>query len=322
MQYLKQILTLWFILFFVLGIYLCRVYSDSGEAVSAAALSVTSKREYSHSIKAEYNEHHGQQIKQHKLIEEKTSQHSIDEQSKYLLQQQMLENQRKLLIREEELRKPTFLGTMNDLILPEDSNCHFHARLEPSNDSRIRIEWYLNNRPLVTSSKISSIFSQGYVALNIYCIKKSDEGLYTCVATNVETGQQARTSATLQVIPHKTAPIIYDNSSKLYEIERQTVEQCNRIKQDLIELNKPEEKPIFITQLRDQLNKPEGSTALFEAHLEPQSDPSMKVKWFKDGVELENASRISTFFNFGYVSLKIHHLILKGKIFGNFFQFF
>ena len=27
------------------GIYLCRVYSDSGEAVSAAALSVTSKRE-------------------------------------------------------------------------------------------------------------------------------------------------------------------------------------------------------------------------------------------------------------------------------------
>ena len=160
------------------GIYLCRVYSDSGEAVSAAALSVTSKREYQHSIKAEYNAHHGQQIKQHKLIEEKTSQHTIDEQSKHLLQQQMLDSQRQLLIREQEARKPTFLGTMNNLVLPEDSNCHFHARLEPSNDSNLRIEWYLNGRPLITSSKISSIFSNGYVALNIYCVKKSDEGKF------------------------------------------------------------------------------------------------------------------------------------------------
>ena len=161
------------------GIYLCRVYSDSGEAVSAAALSVTSKREYQHSIKAEYNAHHGQQIKQHKLIEEKTSQHTIDEKSKYLLQQQMLDSQRQLLIREQESRKPTFLGTMNNLILPEDSNAHFHARLEPSNESNIRIEWYLNGRPLINSNRISSIYSNGYVAVNIYVIKKSDEGKHS-----------------------------------------------------------------------------------------------------------------------------------------------
>lgn len=111
------------------GIYLCRVYNDAGEAVSAAALSVTSRREYSHSIKAEFNEQHGQQIKQHKLIEEKTSQHTIDEQSKYLLQQQMLDSQKKMIKRDEESRKPTFLGTMNDLVLPEGTNGHFHCRL-------------------------------------------------------------------------------------------------------------------------------------------------------------------------------------------------
>lgn len=88
----------------------------------------------------------------------------------------MLDSQRQLLIRKQEEQKPTFLGTMNNLVLPEDSNCHFHARLEPSNDSNLRIEWWLNGRPLITSSKISSIFSNGYVALNIYCVKKSDEG--------------------------------------------------------------------------------------------------------------------------------------------------
>lgn len=136
-------------------------------------------------------------------------------------------------------------------------------------------------------------------------------GVYMCVATNVQTGDQAQTSGTLQVITHKTAPIHYDNSSKLYEIERQTIEQCNRIKRDLIELNKPEERPMFITQLKDQLNKPEGGSAMFEAHLEPQSDPSMVVKWFKDGVELEKASRISTFYNFGYCSIKILSLIAR-----------
>ena len=130
-----------------------------------------------------------------------------------------------------------------------------------------------------------------------------------CVATNIQTGDQAQTSATLQVIPHKTAPIHYDNSSKLYEIERQTIEQCNRIKRDLIELNKPEERPVFITQLKDQLNKPEGGTALFEAHLEPHD---CNVTWLKDGVELENAShRITTFCNFGYVSIKFAHLIAR-----------
>lgn len=166
------------------GIYLCRVYNDSGEAISAAALSVTSRREYSHSIKAEYNEQHGQQIKQHKLIEEKTSQHTIDEQSKFKLQQEMLENQRKMIIREEQSRKPTFLGVMNNLVLPEGTNGHFHCRLEPQNDSRLRIDWYHNGIPLVTSSRTSSIFSNGYIALNIYCVKKSDEGIYQCRAYN------------------------------------------------------------------------------------------------------------------------------------------
>lgn len=44
---------------------------------------------------------------------------------------------------------------------------------------------------------------------------------------------------------------------------------------------------------------------------EPQQDQNMVIKWYKDGVELENASRISLFFNFGYVSLKIHGLNAK-----------
>lgn len=155
---------------------------------------------------------------------------------------------------------------MNNLVLPEGSNAHFHCKLEPADARNLKIDWYLNGQPLVTSSKISSVFSSGYVALNIYCIKKSDEGLYQCVAS--DGFSTTTTQATLQVILPPKRIEYQDNSTSLYEIERQTVEQCNRIQRDLIELKKPEyNKPIFITPLRDQLGKPENSTAIFEAHL-------------------------------------------------------
>jgi len=83
----------------------------------------------------------------------------------------------------------------------------------------------------------------------------------------------------------------------------------------------------------------EGRNAHFEAQLNPVSDPTMKVEWYKDGKPITastfvfisfrflpkriasrlsktiltrvtrfSGSRITTIFNFGYVSLNIMHL--------------
>lgn len=102
-------------------------------------------------------------------------------------------------------------------------------------------------------------------------------GVYMCMASDGLSSTS--TQATLQVIVPPKKFDYQDNSIRLQEIERQTIEQCNRIKQDLIELNKPDEKPVFITPLRDQLGKAENSTAIFEAHVEPQADQNLKIQW-------------------------------------------
>ena len=49
----------------------------------------------------------------------------------------------------------------------------------------------------------------------------------------------------------------------------------------------------------------EGGFAHFEARLEPMGDQTMRVDWYKDGKAVDASSRITTFFNFGYVALTI-----------------
>jgi len=66
--------------------------------------------------------------------------------------------------------------------------------------------------------------------------------------------------------------------------------------------------PEFRTPIKDQLNIREGAFAHFEARLEPLGDPTLRVEWFKDGRLVEASSRITSFFNFGYVALTIKHV--------------
>ena len=67
----------------------------------------------------------------------------------------------------------------------------------------------------------------------------------------------------------------------------------------------PNQPPQFTTPLADQLNVREGGFAHFEARLEPMGDHSMTVDWFKDGRIVDASSRITSFYNFGFVALTI-----------------
>lgn len=67
-------------------------------------------------------------------------------------------------------------------------------------------------------------------------------------------------------------------------------------------------RPVFIRPLRDLGQTQEGRNAHFEGQITPVSDPTMRVDWFKDGKPITASSRITTIFNFGYVSLNILHL--------------
>ena len=71
--------------------------------------------------------------------------------------------------------------------------------------------------------------------------------------------------------------------------------------------------PEFKTPIRDQLNIRENGFAHFEARLEPVGDSKLKVEWFKDGRAVEASSRITTFFNFGYVALTIKQVTVNDQ---------
>ena len=67
--------------------------------------------------------------------------------------------------------------------------------------------------------------------------------------------------------------------------------------------------PKFVTALQGVTTLEEGQTAHFEAKIEPLHDPSLKIEFFHNGKALQQASRIHTVCDFGYVALDIGKLV-------------
>ncbi len=76
----------------------------------------------------------------------------------------------------------------------------------------------------------------------------------------------------------------------------------------------PTQPPEFMSSIKDQLEVREGGFAHFEARLEPMGDHTMKVEWMKDGRPVDASSRITSFFNFGYVALTIKQVPTSLKL--------
>lgn len=56
--------------------------------------------------------------------------------------------------------------------------------MEPKDDSRLRIEWYRNGKPLPSGSRYKTIFDLGFVSLDITHFYAEDAGEYVCKAVN------------------------------------------------------------------------------------------------------------------------------------------
>lgn len=86
---------------------------------------------------------------------------------------------------EEPPQPPTFVQPLRNLTdLQEGQYAHLEAKVNPLSDPTMKIEWYFNNKPLTASSRITAIYSFGYVALNIMHLRTDDSGTYTCRAIN------------------------------------------------------------------------------------------------------------------------------------------
>lgn len=137
-------------------------------------------------------------------------------------------------------------------------------------------------------------------------LRAEDAGSYTVRAVN-HLGEAISTS-TLQVFSRSTVtgdlgiPEQQRYIEKVEELEAYQHMQNQKYVQEAPEsISAPE----FKTPIKDQQGVREGGFAHFEARLEPVGDSTLRVEWLKDGRPVEASSRITTFFNFGYVALTI-----------------
>ncbi len=74
---------------------------------------------------------------------------------------------------------------------------HLEAQVCPISDHTMRIEWIKDGQSITASSRIGTIFSFGYVSLNITNLRAEDSGHYVCKAINAS--GQATSEARIKV---------------------------------------------------------------------------------------------------------------------------
>lgn len=270
------------------GEYLCRVTSATGVAESRAVLRVNQRSTIERSSQ---NPNSLQYIQQ------------LEDYSKY---------QRNESVDETTNQKPVFIRSLRSLgQLEEGRNAHFEGQLSPVGDSTMRVEWYKDGQSITASSRISSIYNFGYVSLNIQHLRAEDSGSYICRAIN-RLGE-AISTGTVQVFSRNTVTGdlgIPEQQRYIESVEELEAHQRNQQQKYVQEVPESTRPPVFKSPLKDQLNLQEGGFAHFEARLEPVGDSTLRVEWFKDGQPVHASSRITSFFNFGYVALTIKQVTI------------
>ncbi|PSN37209.1 Titin, partial [Blattella germanica] len=199
---------------------------------------------------------------------------------------------------------PVFIVPLSDVSQVEGGRVHFEARIEPVGDPTMRVDWFVNGRPLEASSRATTTFRFGFIALDLISIIIEDSGEYVCRVTS-QSG-----SVDSQALLSVTARATIEQSSQYPDSLQyiQQLEDYSRYQRTESVEESSAQRPTFIRPLQDLGELQEGRNAHFEAQLTPVSDPTMKVEWYKDGKHITASSRITTIFNFGYVSLNIMHL--------------
>lgn len=96
-------------------------------------------------------------------------------------------------------QKPVFTQPLQNVDnRPEGQPIRLEGKLIPTNDPKLKVEWYFNNKPLTQSNRIMYSQDFGHVYLDIASATDNDNGVYMCRAVN-ELGE-AVTTASVQIL--------------------------------------------------------------------------------------------------------------------------
>lgn len=66
----------------------------------------------------------------------------------------------------------------------EGDNVHFEARVGPATDGNLTVEWFHNDKPLISGHRFKPSFDFGHIQLDILYVYPEDSGIYKCITRN------------------------------------------------------------------------------------------------------------------------------------------
>lgn len=215
--------------------------------------------------------------------------------------EELLHKKDEILSEEEKPNPPRFIVEVKDNVdVPEGGPIHFDCRVEPTNDSTMRIDWFHNGRPFATGSRVHQINDFGFISLDIDYSYTRDSGEYICRATNkwgTATTKATVTTTTKKNIDTDSQLPSGMSAEKLKELEKGPVSQAP-------DVEKTYSPPKFITQIESSTVE-ESEAVHFECRVEPKDDPKLRVEWYRNGKLLPSGHRYRSVFDLGFVSLDI-----------------
>jgi hypothetical protein len=86
---------------------------------------------------------------------------------------------------EERGKAPVFTVPLSNIdTLREGESAHFEGRLIPTDDPKLKVEWFWNGKPLKAGTRFRTFCDFGFVILEISPVYPEDSGEYSCRATN------------------------------------------------------------------------------------------------------------------------------------------
>jgi titin len=201
---------------------------------------------------------------------------------------------------------PIFISHLNNVECMEGDNVHFECNVEPSKDPTLKIEWFINGKPLPSGTKYKSTYDFGYVALDINHVYEHDAGIYTCKATNNK--GSATTSGSLRVTSKTNIYLDTQHPQGKAGLEAiQDTEEAYAAKYRRADSGPEHEftKPIWTTPLNPEFRLVEGQPLRLEGTVEPKNDPNLKIEWFFNGKSLDHGTRFKLTSDFGFVTLDL-----------------
>nr|CAD2187171.1 unnamed protein product [Meloidogyne enterolobii] len=184
----------------------------------------------------------------------------------------------------------------------EGDSAHLEAHYTPSNDPKLRVEWFKDGQPIYHSNRHRIVSDFGFGILDILYLLAHDAGQYMLKISN-ENGE-ASTTVDLTVNPTESLLLQSMGEGKAKAV--QELEDSLLPKLPAEELPKEQRMPVFVSPLNAPTECEQGDRAHFTARYEPLDDNQLKILWFLNGRPLLTGSRVKTIADFGFVVLEIH----------------